>query len=80
MSGAPTGGPHGAPAQRALSLSLDGFAWEAVEQESARMGVSVEELVSYAVLYYLADHDSGRLARRIVPSSQRDSPLPPDAG
>jgi hypothetical protein len=44
------------------------------------MGVSVEELVSYAVLYYLADHDSGRLARRIVPSSQRDSPLPPDAG
>jgi hypothetical protein len=43
------------------------------------MGVSVEELVSYAVLYYLADRDSGRLARRIVPSSQRDSPLPPDA-
>ncbi len=31
------------------------------------LGVSVEELASYAVLYYLADGDSGRIARRLPP-------------
>jgi hypothetical protein len=48
-----------------MSLTLDGFAWEALEEESARQGVSVEELIVFSVLYYLADLDSGRMARRI---------------
>jgi hypothetical protein len=47
---------------------MDVFAWETVEEESARLGVSVEELVAFSVLYYLADVDSGRVARRIVMS------------
>jgi hypothetical protein len=53
-------------------LRLDGFAWEAVEEESDRLGVSVEELARFSVLYYLADLDSGRIARRIpdTPSLQ----------
>jgi hypothetical protein len=52
-------------AERGLNLRLEGFAWEAVEQESARLGVSVEELVAFAIMYYLADVDSGRIARQI---------------
>jgi hypothetical protein len=47
---------------------MDAFAWETVEEESARLGVSAEELVAFAVLYYLADVDSGRVARRITRS------------
>jgi hypothetical protein len=52
---------------RRLTLALDRFTWEALEQEAARQGVSVAELASFAVLYYLADGDSGRIARRLPP-------------
>jgi len=55
-------------AERNLSVPMDGFAWEAVQEESSRLGVSVEELVAFSVLYYLADVDSGRVARRIAMS------------
>jgi hypothetical protein len=48
-----------------VTLRLEGFAWEALAQESARMGVAVEDVAAFAVLYYLADADSGRVARRI---------------
>jgi len=61
-------------AGRSLSLPMDAFAWEAVEEESARLGVSVEELVAFSVLYYLADVDSGRVARRIALSPYPDLP------
>jgi hypothetical protein len=50
---------------RSISLRLDEFAWEAIEHESTRLGVSEEELVAFAIMYYLADLDSGRIARRI---------------
>jgi hypothetical protein len=36
-------------------------------------GVPVEELVSFAVMYYLADVDSGRIARRISRSPYADA-------
>ena len=61
-AGADERAPQG---ERALSVRLEGFACEAAEQESARLGVPVEDLVGFAVLYYLADVDSGRIARRI---------------
>jgi hypothetical protein len=48
-----------------MTLRLDEFGWEAIEHESSRLGVSEEELVGFAVLYYLADLDSGRIARRL---------------
>jgi hypothetical protein len=51
--------------ERSLTLAVDPFAWEALEEESAQQGVSVEELVSFSILYYLADSDSGRIARRL---------------
>ena len=50
---------------RRLTIGLEPFAWEALEQEAARLEVSVEELASFAVLYYLADGDSGRISRRL---------------
>lgn len=51
--------------QRGLMLQLDDFTRETIDEEAARLGVSVEELVTFSVLYYFADIDSGRIARQI---------------
>jgi hypothetical protein len=56
--------------ERELMLKLDDFTWEAIQEESAELGIAVEELIAFSVLYYLADRDSGRIARRI-PTSVR---------
>ncbi len=61
---------------RRLTIGLEPFAWEALEQEAARLKVSVEELASYGVLYYLADGDSGRIARRLPESHPLGEPHP----
>jgi hypothetical protein len=60
--------------ERALSVRVEGFACEALEQESARLGVPVEDLAGFAILYYLADVDSGRVARRISSSPYPSAP------
>jgi hypothetical protein len=57
-------GWHGPP-EPSVTLRLGEFAYRSIEEESVKMGVSVEELSLFAVLYYLADLDSGRIARRI---------------
>jgi hypothetical protein len=81
MSGSPAQDEHSARADRhvregrVLTLQLDGFAAEAIDEEAARLGVSVDELVSFSVLYYLADVDSGRIARQIATSPYPDSGL-----
>jgi hypothetical protein len=51
--------------KRSLLVHLSDFAWEALEEESTRLGVPIEELVGFSVLYYIADADSGRIARRV---------------
>jgi hypothetical protein len=70
-------GEPGSRATRELKLELDVFARQALEEEAARLGVSVEELASFAVLYYLADSDSGRIARRPL-GPTIDEPHTPD--
>jgi hypothetical protein len=50
-----------------LTLRLGGFAWEAIDEEAARAGATAEELIAFSVLYYLADADSGRIARKAYP-------------
>lgn len=53
---------------RRVTLQLEGFAANAIDEEAGRLGITVEELVSFSVLYYLADVDSGRIARQIATS------------
>jgi hypothetical protein len=53
--------------QQSLTLQFDEFAWKAMEEQAAQLGVSVDEFATFAVLYYLADLDSGRIARRVPP-------------
>ncbi|HEX4484044.1 MAG TPA: hypothetical protein VH081_09680 [Solirubrobacteraceae bacterium] len=49
----------------ALTIELDSFASTALEDEARAMSVSIEEVASFALQYYLADRDSGRTARRL---------------
>lgn len=43
-----------------VDLRLGDFAWTHLREEADRQGVSVEDLAAHAVVYYLADADSGR--------------------
>ncbi len=49
-----------------MAFKLGGFTVEAIDEEATRLGVSAEQLISFSVLYYLADVDSGRFAQRGV--------------
>jgi hypothetical protein len=60
-----SGSSQGVGRGRAIAIDLDDFGREALEHECLRLGVSEEELVRFAIAYYLADIDSGRIARRI---------------
>ena len=71
VSDSPTRGDRQILGAKRVTLQLEGFAAEAIGEESDRLGVSAEELVSFSVLYYLADMDSGRIARRIATSPYR---------
>jgi hypothetical protein len=51
--------------QQELTISFDEFSWSAITEEARRLGVSTQELARFSVLYYLADLDSGRIARRL---------------
>jgi hypothetical protein len=64
--------------ETSLVLQLDGFAWKTLTEESVRLGVSIEELAKFAVLYYFADLDSGRIARQIPPTGAPAATARPD--
>lgn len=60
---------------RRIALEMDGFGWSELELQSQQLGVSEAELVRFALMYYLADVDSGRIARALAdgPSASRPS-------
>jgi hypothetical protein len=61
---------------RDIRLDLEAFTWEALEGEAEAMGISIEELVGFSVLYYLADRDSGRIARHLPGPGGTTTPQP----
>jgi hypothetical protein len=54
-----------------LAVDLEAGAYEELAREAAEREVSVEDLAAYAIAYFLADKDSGRLARRTLPPGMR---------
>ncbi len=60
---------------RKVIVEFGEFTWGRLQSEAERQRVSIEELVSHAVLYFLADYDSGRIARRIPPQ-EVEAPQP----
>jgi hypothetical protein len=49
------------PAGEGLRVVFDDDTWAALEEEAARQNVGTEELAVHALLYFLADFDSGRI-------------------
>jgi hypothetical protein len=45
-----------------LTLALGDFVWTQLREEAERQQVPVEELAAYAITYYLADADRGRIS------------------
>ena len=45
-----------------FQVELDDATWGALSEEADRQGVSTELLAMHALLYFLADIDSGRVA------------------
>jgi hypothetical protein len=60
-----------------VTLRLAGAPTRALHAESSRLGVPIESLASFAVLYYLSDLDSGRTSRPSLGASgdRSDTPL-----
>jgi len=48
-----------------VEVEFDEFGWEALTDEARRQGVTIEELVVYAAMYYLADADRERFSHRV---------------
>jgi hypothetical protein len=59
---------------RRLMLHVDEFALEALERNVAVQGGSTAAIVRTAVLYYLAERDSGRQAWRYPRFARQDRP------
>jgi hypothetical protein len=49
------------PSGSGLRVVFDDETWEALGEEAARQNVQTEELAVHALLYFLADFDSGRI-------------------
>jgi hypothetical protein len=60
--------PDSEPGERTVTLTLEGFAWDTLDEEASIEGITTEELITFSLLYYLADIDSGRISRRITKS------------
>jgi hypothetical protein len=57
-----------------VRVDVDHATWNALLDEAQRQGVEVGGLAAHAVLYFMADFDSGRVAQRmadVVPERPR---------
>ena len=50
---------------KAVEVELDDATWDALVQEARRQKVDICVLTAHAVLYFIADVDSGRVAQRM---------------
>jgi hypothetical protein len=53
------------PAGPVLEVELDDRTFRTLEHEALRQGVAAERLAEHALLYFLADLDSGRVGGRL---------------
>ena len=60
--------PKAAAGKAALDLTvdLDRESWQELEAEAERQDVSVEAMLEHAIMYFLADIDSGRVEQRLL--------------
>jgi DNA-binding transcriptional LysR family regulator len=53
------------PRRAGVQVEVDDETWDALVEEARRQGVDVGVLAAHAVLYFMADVDSGRVAQRM---------------
>jgi hypothetical protein len=61
----PSFGADGDRDASTMNVTLDDVTWAALVEEAERQGVTPETLGVHALLYFLADFDSGRVADRL---------------
>lgn len=49
-----------------VKIEIEDGIWATFSQEADRQGVTTDQLLQHAVLYFAADRDGGRLAQRIA--------------
>jgi hypothetical protein len=49
-----------------LEVDLDPDTWRELDEEAERQEVSVERLLTHAIIYFLADLDAGKVERRML--------------
>ena len=57
-----------------VEIEFDDFGWEKLTAEAARQATSVEELLTHAALYFLADVDEGRFSSRVLKGLEEQDP------
>jgi hypothetical protein len=57
-------------AAETLQVEIDDETWRALSEEAKRQSVTAELLAMHALLYYVADMDSGRMGTRLEEAVQ----------
>jgi hypothetical protein len=72
----PSFADDGEPERRhaGVEVEVDDATWDALDREARRQTVAIGALAAHAVLYFLADSDSGRVAQRISDSVSKRRP------
>ena len=52
--------------QPAVQVEVDGATWDALLEEARRQGVDIGVLSAHAILYFMSDVHSGRVAQRVA--------------
>jgi hypothetical protein len=68
-------GEDGDGPDRKVRLTIDDAIWGEFTVEAERQGVSPDQLLQHAALYFLADRDTGRLTQRILEDLGREEEL-----
>ena len=56
-----------------LTVDLDRESWRELQAEAKRQDVSLEAMLEHAIMYFLADIDSGRVEQRLLADLGRGS-------
>jgi hypothetical protein len=65
-------GEDGDGADHGAQLTIDDATWLEFTAEAERQSVSPDQLLQHAVLYFMADRDTGRLTQRILEDLGRE--------
>ncbi len=57
--------------RRQVTVELDEFGYAELEAVARRQGVTIEDLIAHAAMYYLAQADNGSMAVRVPVDGDR---------